>query len=138
LETEITEGDLGIYASSWVNIFNEDGTTFNDGYNEFAAEVSEHADNAYAMAGWIAAHFFVEGLKRVGEDELTWDSYIDAMEEEPVENPMGGSVDFSNGQRVGTLYMGLLEATVGEDGEGNATYSWANLRSVDTADNIVE
>ncbi|WP_207643669.1 ABC transporter substrate-binding protein [Desnuesiella massiliensis] len=35
--------------------------------------------NAYAVAGWVAAQVFTEGLKKVNGD-LTWENYIKAME----------------------------------------------------------
>jgi len=120
LAEEITSGQFPIYSNAWVNIFNEDGS-FNAGYLLFAEQNPDYAANSFAMAGWIAAHFFVEGLRRVGDDELTWESYLEAMESAPVENPMGGIVDFADGRRVGTQSMALLQATV--DGE---TYVWAN------------
>ncbi len=138
LATEIDSGQFKVYASAWVDIFDSEGN-FNEGYTTFTENVdSDYAANSYAMAGWIAAHFFVEGLRRVGEDELTWDSYIDAMEEDPVENPMGGIVDYSDGLRVGTQAMALLEATTADIDSDNPTYEWANYRSVEDIESILE
>jgi len=125
LADEITSGQFPIYSNAWVNIFNADGS-FNAGYLLFAEQNPDYAANSFAMAGWIAAHFFVEGLRRVGDDELTWDTYLEAMESAPVENPMGGIVDFADGRRAGTQSMALLQATV--DGE---TYVWANHRAME-------
>ena len=106
--------NFDVYASAWINIFNADGT-LSDGYNLFVTEVSKIdaalAANPYAMAGWVAAAFFVEGLERVGEDTLNWANYIDAMEETPVTNPLGGTVDYADGRRAGTQSMSLLKAT---------------------------
>lgn len=114
LESEILSEMFPLYASAWVNIFEEDGVTLNSGYLEFAQQVPDLADNSFAMAGWIAAHFFVEGLNRVGENPLTWKSFVEAMESAPVENPMGGIVDFANGRRTGTQSMALLKARIYE------------------------
>ncbi len=61
----------------------------------------------YAQTGWIAASFFVEGLKRLEGKEVTWDSYKAAMEQAPIQNPFGGTIDYSNGQRKGTQEMSL-------------------------------
>jgi len=137
LSAEIASGQFKVYASAWVSIFNEDGS-LNDGYSLFAEQVPDYASNAYAMAGWIAAHFFVEGLKRVGEDELTWETYIDAMEESPVDNPMGGIVTYSDGLRVGTQSMALTEATVTDYDTDDEAYNWVDFRPIETIDSILE
>lgn len=112
---EVVE-NFDVYASAWIDIFAADGVTFSDDYNTFAAVISEEdpalAGNAYAFAGWIAAATFVEGLKRVGDDTLTWDNFIEAMEEAPVELPFGVIVDYANGRRVGTQAMAFLKGTV--------------------------
>jgi len=81
---EVVE-NFDVYASAWIDIFEADGVTYSQDYTDFAAVISEEdaslAANAYAFAGWIAAATFVEGLKRVGEDTLTWENFIEAMEE---------------------------------------------------------
>ncbi len=136
LADEIASEQFTIYASAWVNIFDEEGN-FNEGYLKFAETVpEEYAANAFAMAGWIAAHFFVEGLRRVGEDTLTWASYIDAMEEAPVENPMGGIVDYAGGSRVGTQSMALLVATVSGEGD-DRIYAWDNYLPIEDINEIL-
>jgi hypothetical protein len=63
--------------------------------------------NAYAQTGWIAGHFFTEGLRRLEGKEVTWESYMNALQEGPIQNPFGGKIDFSNGQRFGTQEMNL-------------------------------
>lgn len=137
LADEIHAGDFEVYASAWVNILDEEGD-FNEGYTTFTENIDEdYAGNAYAMAGWIAAHFFVTGLERVGDDDLTWDSYIDAMEEEPVENPMGGIVDYADGQRVGTRAMALLRATVTDYDTDDEAYNWENYRPIENIDEVL-
>jgi hypothetical protein len=60
------------------------------------------------MTGWIAATFFVEGLRRLeGDKVITWENYLDAMESAPIQNPFGGQIDFGNGLRAGTQEMNL-------------------------------
>jgi ABC-type branched-subunit amino acid transport system substrate-binding protein len=95
-----------IYANAWVDMTKP---AIED-YRTWISEVSSEdlTNNAYAMTGWIAAHFFVEGLKRVDGD-LTWEAYMDAMESAPIENPFGGAIDFSGGKRLGTQEMALLK-----------------------------
>lgn len=139
LASEIDSGQFNVYASAWVDIFDESGENFNEGYTTFTENVDEdYAANSYAMAGWIAAHFFVTGLERVGEDTLNWDTYIEAMEEDPVDNPMGGPVDFSDGQRVGTRSMALLQATVTDYDTEDEAFQWANYRPVENIEEILD
>ena len=91
-----------IYGNSWVDVTKP-------AMQEFASTVPEEfAANAYAMTGWIAADFFVKGLERV-EGEITWENYIAAMEKEPIENPFGGMIDFTDGKRLGTQEMSLAK-----------------------------
>ncbi|HKL43134.1 MAG TPA: ABC transporter substrate-binding protein [Clostridia bacterium] len=103
---DAVNGQFDVYANAWVDMTKP---AIED-YREWVAQTSDEdlANNAYAMTGWIAAHFFVEGLKRV-EGPLTWENFIAAMEEEPIQNPFGGSIDYSDGKRLGTQEMSLLE-----------------------------
>ncbi|TVP94491.1 MAG: hypothetical protein EA374_06805 [Acholeplasmatales bacterium] len=139
ISEQVASEQFNLYANAWIDIMDPEGQMgFSDAYWDFATTVdAEWAANAFAMAGWIAAHFFVEGLKRVGEAELTWDSFIAAMESEPVEIPFGGIVDFANGRRVGTQAMALLKATVGVDEEENPVYEWINIREIDDIESIL-
>lgn len=129
--------NFDIYASSWNNIFEADGVTFTDSYAQYVEEISrlnpEYAGNVYAFSGWIAAAAFVEGLRRVGDDPLTWENYIDAMESAPVQLPMGVIVDYANSRRVGTQAMGFLKAAVID---GAAQFVIEN--SIQTIDEILE
>jgi ABC-type branched-subunit amino acid transport system substrate-binding protein len=106
LVAEDVNGQFDVYANAWVDMTKP---AIED-YRTWISKVSNEdlSNNAYAMTGWIAAHFFVEGLKRVDGD-LTWDSYMAAMEEAPITNPFGGSIDFSGGKRLGTQEMALLK-----------------------------
>jgi len=101
-----TDG-AGIYGLGWVNI--DVASEEYKNFDKFIREVgATDADiNAYAMTGWIAGSVFCQGLERVGKNPLTWASYIDAMEATPIQNPFGGLVDFSGGQRKGTTAMNL-------------------------------
>ncbi|AIO18935.1 Receptor family ligand binding region [Candidatus Izimaplasma bacterium HR1] len=133
--------NFDVYASAWINIFNADGT-LSDGYNMFVTEVSKIdpalAANPYAMAGWVAAAFFVEGLERVGEGTLNWDNFIDAMEESPVLNPLGGTVDYADGRRAGTQSMSLLKATyTPADGDTPAVALFVANQPMETIEEIL-
>lgn len=106
-----------VYANAWVDLTDLDAVTK---FATYTALINpEYAANAYTMAGWIAGHFFVEGLKNHATDkEITWQSYMDALEAQPIKNPFGGYIDFSNGQRLGTAEMSLLKI------QKNASGAW--------------
>jgi ABC-type branched-subunit amino acid transport system substrate-binding protein len=111
-----------IYTNAWVDVFSEDGqlavadyiTTINQADLPEATRIAYYG-NSFAIAGYIAAKVFVEGLLRVeaNGDDLTWENYIAAMEEGPIDIPMGGVVDFSGGKRWGIASMSLLKYTYG-------------------------
>ncbi len=114
--------DRPIYTNAWVDVFSEQGQLAVAEYiavidnSDLAAETKvAYYGNSFAIAGYIAATVFVEGLKRVeaNGDALTWENYIAAMEEGPIDIPMGGTVDFSGGKRWGIASMSLLKYTYG-------------------------
>lgn len=99
------EGQFDVYGNGWVDLSSEEAQESLSLMNEWINE--DYQNNVFAMTGWIAAHFFAEGMDRLGEDTPTWEAYIDVMEESPINNPFGGEIDFSDGQRVGTQEMNL-------------------------------
>ena len=107
-----------VYANAWLQVVDAEGNP-TEALNTYVEQVSEIdpalTGNPYAQAGWIAAAVFVQGLERVGSDPLTWEAFVEAMESEPVNIPLGGSVDFADGRRVGTQAMSLLRATYDEE-----------------------
>lgn len=131
-----------IYAGAWVDFFEADGTTPSAAYNLYVAEMtdfnSDYVASVYAMTGWIAASFFVEGLERVGEDDLTWDAFIDAMEESPIQNPFGGFLDYSGGSRVGTQSMALTKLSViPASGDVDEAYAWNVTQPIQSIEDIL-
>lgn len=91
------------------------GATLNIYFGEYdwaADGVGSNWINSYAMAGYVAANAFCQGLERMSGEKLTWDAYINAMEEEPINIPMGLSVDYSNGQRIGIAALAVNEYTL--------------------------
>ncbi|WP_105616262.1 ABC transporter substrate-binding protein [Vallitalea okinawensis] len=120
---------FAIYANAWVDMTKP---AIND-YREWVGKVSDEdlSSNAYAMTGWIAAHFFVEGLRRVDGD-LTWETYMDALESEPIDNPFGGSIDFSDGKRLGTQEMALLKMNPSVDA------GWEGFIDFESIDGILD
>ncbi len=125
------EGKFDVYANYWVDI--SEGEEIEQ-YRTWIAKQSDEdlSSNAYAMTGWIAASFFVENLKRLEGEDVTWESYIDAMESEPIQNPFGGKIDFSDGKRLGTQEMGLMKLDASTD------FGWAAETKLLTMEEILE
>ena len=109
IATDIT-GKFDVYGDGWVSYEDDRAANLADFQKWVAAD---YKDNVYAQTGWIAASFFCEGLKRVADsgETLTWTSYMKAMESAPIQNPFGGSIDYSNGQRLGTQEMNMSKVT---------------------------
>ncbi|MDY0100836.1 MAG: ABC transporter substrate-binding protein [Bacilli bacterium] len=114
--------DRPVYTNSWLDIADAEGYLgLSAEYWEFATLMMAHdkeegaptgtayAGNSYAIAGYVAAKVFLEGLKRVKEKDvdLVWKTYIEAMEKDPISLPMGGEIDFANGRRYGAEELGL-------------------------------
>lgn len=105
------EGKFDVYGNGWVS-YEEERADNLALYQKYISE--EYAMNAYAQTGWIAAHFFAEGLRRLEGKEVTWETYMKALEEEPIQNPFGGEIDFSGGKRLGTQEMNLSKISKDE------------------------
>lgn len=83
--------------------------------------------NPYAMAGYVAASTFVAILERVEDfDTLTWESFIELAESAPVNIPMGGTIDWRNGQRIGLTDLALNKFSLGAAG-----WSFAKVRGIE-------
>ena len=89
------------------------------GDQEWAADgVGSNWLNSYAMAGYVSANIFCQGLARMEGKVLTWDAFINAMEEAPMNVPMGLSVDYANGNRIGIDALAVNKYTVANFGAG--------------------
>ena len=84
--------------------------------------VSAYFLNSYAMAGYVSASVFCQGLSRMSGQELTWKGYIAAMETAPVNVPMGTSVSYENGQRVGIDALAVNKYTALDAAAGGSVY----------------
>ncbi len=101
-------GKFEMYANGWLDLSTEESQKAFQEFQEWVGKIDEnYKGSAFAMAGWIAGHFFVEGLKAVGDKPLTWANYIDALENADVSIPFGGKVVFKDGKRMGTTSMNL-------------------------------
>lgn len=121
-------GNFDVFGNGWVSFEGDRAQAL----ETFATYTPEYADNVFAMTGWIAAHFFVEGLKAVEDDVITWDNYMDALESAPIENPFGGFIDFANGKRLGTQEMNLSKV----DHE-NLDGGWVEVSKLQSIDSIL-
>ena len=89
------------------------------GTEAWAADgVSAYFLNSYAMAGYVSGHVFCQGLSRMSGKTLTWEGYIAAMESASVNVPMGNSVSYANGQRVGIDSLAVNKYTLANFGVG--------------------
>ena len=86
------------------------------------AEADTYVLNSYAMAGYLAGKIFVDGLTHLQEMglDLTWENYIAALEDAPVDLPMGGTLDFSGGNRVGIADLALNTISLEPDPESGS------------------
>lgn len=126
-----------MYMNAWVDVFSDKGqadvaefvSIINNASFLTAEQKTAYAGNSFAIAGYIAATIFVEGLKRVDRDELSWENFIAAMELEAFNVPMGGTVDFTEGKRWGITSMALLKYN-------NETKTFDQVRTIENIDEI--
>ena len=91
-----------VFATAWVDASDEETSAV---FTQWIPE--EYVTNAYAMAGWIAGAAFVEGLRRIEGQDITWENYMAAMESAPIKLPFGAAVNYAGGNRWGTQAMSL-------------------------------
>jgi ABC-type branched-subunit amino acid transport system substrate-binding protein len=125
--SEIT-GRFDLYASGWLDYSTEERWA---NYEEYVEWVDpEYMYNAYAQCGWIAGYFFCEGLRRLEGKEVTWASFIEAMEEAPITIPFGGTIDYAGGKRMGTPALAMFIVDM-ESESGNYWVISTPLESID-------
>ena len=145
---------IDIYSNAWVDILSDEGAadfvTFTEVVNTaIEDEVLSATEAAYALnpllvaftiAGYVAADIFVTGLERIEADDavLNWENYIAALESAPVEFPLGGPVDFTDGKRHGLDRLSLLHAEyVPAAGEVAATVNLTLAKPLETLAEIL-
>ncbi len=125
-----TPNKFPIYSNAWVDLSDqEEVNAFVEGMTNFGQP--DYAGNAFAMAGWIAGHFMAEGLRRVEGKPLNWENFMAAMEEGEFKIPMGGTINYAEGKRLGTQSMSLLK--ISDDGT-----IWENFKPVEDLNVIIE
>jgi len=118
-----------IYSNAWVDLSDpEEVNAFVEGMTNYGEP--DYAGNAFAMAGWIAGHFLCEGLRRTEGKTFNWENFMEAMESAEFKIPMGGTVNYANGQRLGTQSMSLLK--VSSDGT-----AWETVKPVENLNDII-
>lgn len=90
-------GKFDVYGNGWVAYDDQDALAL---YQEWVSKIDESYNmNAYAQTGWIAAHFFCEGLRRIEGQDITWENYMNALETGgPIQNPFGGKIELRRRQ----------------------------------------
>ena len=122
-------GKFDVYVSSWKirdDAHADDVALFNQWVNK------DHVDNADAESGWIAAHVFCEGLRRLKGQDVTWEAYMKALESAPIDIPFGGSISFANGARTGVDSMQLSKCNMADpSGTGwELVYGFATMDEI--------
>ncbi|MGD9964366.1 MAG: ABC transporter substrate-binding protein [Candidatus Izemoplasmatales bacterium] len=148
----ITIQDYGfdIYGSAWIDISDPEGfyglsqeywdfTTVMTAAGYGADNATEnYTANAFAMAGYVAAKVFLAGLDNV-DGELTFKTFIEAMESAPLDVPMGGFIDYSDGMRWGISSMSLSKLVyTPADGETAASHAFVKVAEIESLEEIYE
>lgn len=129
IDAEI-EGKFDMYVSSW-KIRDAEHQSDVDLFMKWVDP--EHTDNADAESGWIAAHVFCEGLRRLEGKDVTWEAYMKALESAPINIPFGGTISFADGARTGVSSMQLSKCNV-DDPSGTG---WELVYPFATMDEII-
>lgn len=104
------------------------------GNEEWAQEgVSAYFLNSYAMAGYVSANVFCQGLSRMSGEVLTWDAFIAAMEKEAINVPMGTSVSYADGKRVGIDALAVNLYSLANLGVGEVYRQITDLATLEAA-----
>lgn len=122
-------GKFDVYVSSWKTHADHDQDVAD--FNKWVDP--EHTDNTDAESGWVAAHVFCEGLRRLEGKEVTWEAYMKALEEAPIRVPFGGEISFANGRRSGVEAMLLSKCNM-DDPSGTG---WTVVYPIESMESIL-
>ena len=102
------------------------------GTEDWAAEgVSSYFLNSYAMAGYVSANVFCQGLSRMSGKTLSWEGFIEAMESAPINVPMGTNVSYADGQRIGIDALAVNKYTLANLGAGEVYRQITDLATLE-------
>jgi branched-chain amino acid transport system substrate-binding protein len=123
-------GKFDVYGNGWVAYDDQAALSL---YQEWISKIDEsYKMNAYAQTGWIAAHFFCEGLRRIEGQDITWENYMNALETGGyIQNPFGGKIDYAGGTRAGTQEMNLSKINSNVEG------GWELVYGLDSMENLL-
>lgn len=93
-----------------------------DRFDWAADGVSANFLNSYAMAGYVSANVFCQGLTRMNGKDLNWEDFISAMEEDIINVPMGTAVSYVDGQRIGIDALALNKYSPADAAAGGSVY----------------
>lgn len=93
--------------------------------------VSAYFLNSYAMAGYVSANVFCQGLSRMSGEVLSWEGFINAMEEGAINVPMGTSVSYAEGQRIGIDALAVNKYTLANAGVGEVYRQITDLATLE-------
>lgn len=143
--------DRPVYTNSWLDV--TDPTYYDQDTNPYALTPdyvsylttmtvggqSAYSGSSFAIAGYVAAKIFIAGLERVkaNEEELVWLNYINAMEESPVDLPMGSVIDYADGKRYGVTDLGFSKLYLLNPVNTSALGEVDTLRTLDYVWNLV-
>ena len=103
------KGKFDVYASSW-KIRDDEHAEDVAAFTKWVDP--EYVNNTDGESGWVAAHVFCEGLRRLEGKTVTWEAYMEALASEPIRVPFGGTVNFQNGRRAGVESMNLSKCNM--------------------------
>lgn len=103
------------------------------------ATKDSYMENNFARAGYVAADIMVRGLQRLEESGLdySWENFIACMEQDTFKLVTGGTLDYSNGRRVGADQEGLLEYFTETKEDGTVVIKNKTLRSFQTLEDVL-
>lgn len=145
-DVSVLDGEYGfeIYSSAWLDVFSTQGAadalkfieTLNASTKLTTEEKTAYAGNSFAIAGYVAAKVFIEGLDRVeaSEKALTRNNYIKALESKEINIPMGGTTNFGGGNRIGIDSMALLKYSFDNDAAVKKVFN--KVREIETLTQI--
>lgn len=101
-----------LHVMGWLDVDDESLAPLVNAMEEYYPDSSL---NAYTMAGWVAGETFVAGLRNL-EGDITWDNYIESMNNLMFTDGLAAEISFEPGVRQGVTQMAVSKV-VEEDGE---------------------
>lgn len=120
-------GKFDVYASSW-KIRDDEHQKDLDEFLKWMPE--EYRSNTDAESGWVAASIFCQALRKLEGKEVTWESFMAALEDGEYDVPFGGSISFANGKRTGVQSMLLSKCDPDNPNGWTVVYGFADMADI--------